>query len=378
MDNDKTKQLLKTIDLLYDAVCDLGKWPFFLESASTLFDSHGSQVGHHDLANQNLTFSRLYGYEWSADHYLKYDTLMDEDPRIPYFKNNPFRPFHCRMAITEKTLHESRIYKEVLSVGGVEYTLGVNLDEEDLSLSYFLALRHRYQQPFGNSECEIMEEMIPHLRRAFKLQREMGMIDFEKGLALDTLDSMAVGILVINANCNIRFANKTAREIINTNDGVSEYNGELITDASSSQKFRLSVRRIISQVATGTQTPGEALLVERPSKSSPYNLLISPFWGGRLRLGWSEASEPYALVVLRDPIYPKEKRQEILSRLYNLTPSQSSLASLICDGLSIQDAALKSGITEASARQYVKIVFHKMGVTRQGEMIGKILTLPHQ
>src|SRR5262245_24334899 len=137
---DNSRQLLAVVDRLYDAVADLEKWPAFLESATTLFAAHGAQVGHNDLGNNRLSFSIVHGYDWSPAHMQRYESLMSEDPRIPYFASNPFKPVHCRMSLTDEQLHASRVYREVLSVGGVEYSLGVNLIEDGRALTYFLVM----------------------------------------------------------------------------------------------------------------------------------------------------------------------------------------------------------------------------------------------
>ncbi|MGH6771014.1 MAG: hypothetical protein ACRECO_18555 [Xanthobacteraceae bacterium] len=140
-------QFLTVVDRLYDAVADLDKWPTFLEGATSLFAARVAQIGHFDLVNSRLSFSIVHGYDWSAAHMQRYESLMSEDPRLPYFNANPFKPVHCRMSLTDEQLHASRVYKEVLSVGGVEYSLGVNLIEDNRTLTYFLVLRDRMQPP---------------------------------------------------------------------------------------------------------------------------------------------------------------------------------------------------------------------------------------
>lgn len=71
-----------------------------------------------------------------------------------------------------------------------------------------------------------------------------------------------------------------------------------------------------------------------------------------------------------------ETRQEVLCKAFGLTASQARLVTLIVGGLSLKKAAANAGITEASARQYLKIAFDKMDVSRQGEMVAKVLSLP--
>jgi DNA-binding CsgD family transcriptional regulator len=369
-------QLLAAVDRLYDAVADLNKWPAFLESATSLFAARGAQVGHFDLVNSRLSFNIVHGYDWSAEHFRRYESLMGEDPRIPYFSANPFKPVHCRMSLTDEQLHASRVYREVLSVGGVEYSLGVNLVEDNRTLTYFIVLRDRTQSPFNESDCELMAALIPHLDRALKLQRDLGLIEFGRSAAFDTLDSMALGIIIIDADARIKFSNQAAREIVDANDGLRFVGQRLVIDGINGDGIRMQAGRLIRSALSGSPPPGEAFQVIRPSGGEAYPVLVSALWGNQLRFGWSMLNEPLAIIYIRDPDRPEETRTETLQRLYGITPRQARLAELVATGCSLQHAAKKLGITKVSARQYLKLVFQKTGTHRQAELVRKILQVP--
>ena len=105
-------------------------------------------------------------------------------------------------------------------------------------------------------------------------------------------------------------------------------------------------------------------------------IFVSPLMGEHLRSGWAKISEPLAILIIRDPARPIESRHELLCKVYGLTASQARLVNLIVGGLSLKKAAKDANITEASARQYLKIAFDKMNVSRQGEMVAKVMNLP--
>lgn len=373
---DQSRQLLAVVNSLYDAVADLDKWPAFLESATALFEARGAQVGHFDMVNSRLSFSVVHGYDWSAAHMQRYESLMGEDPRLPYFSANPFKPVHCRMSLTDEQLHASRIYKEVLSVGGVEYSLGVNLVEDTRTLTYFLVLRDRMQPPFNDQDCELLAALIPHLNRALKLQRDLGLIEFGKNVGFDTLDCMALGIVVIDSDARVKFCNQAAREIADANDGLRIVGQRLVIDGSDGDGVRTRAQRLIRSALSGTPSAGDAFQLKRPSGGEAYSVLVSALWGNQLRFGWSMLNEPLAIVYVRDPDRPEETRLETLQRLYGLTPSQSRLAELLATGCSLSEAAERLDITLTSARQYLKLIFQKTGTSRQAELVRKILLVP--
>ena len=64
--------------------------------------------------------------------------------------------------------------------------------------------------------------------------------------------------------------------------------------------------------------------------------------------------------------------QRLLEQRFDLSPAQAQLAALLYDGASVKQAAASLGITEGSARQYLKKVFEKTGVKRQLDLIRAI------
>jgi DNA-binding CsgD family transcriptional regulator len=335
-----------------------------------------TQVGHHDLVNSRLSFSVVHGYDWSVEHMQRYERLMGEDPRIPYFSANPFKPIHCRMALSDEQLHASRVYKEVLSVGGVEYSLGVNLVEDSRTLTYFLVLRDRSKPRFADADCELMSMLVPHLSRAIKLQRDLGLLAIERSAVYNALDNMAIGIVIVDADARVRFANEAARQIAAAADGCRIISRRLVIDGGDRINIAARAARIIRFSLSGSPTSGEAFQVTRPSGGEPYSVLISPLTANQDRFQWSMLDEPLAVVYVRDPDRPDETRAEILQRLYGLNPSQARLADLLAGGASLADVAKKVGITRVSARQYLKLIFQKTGTHRQAELVRKVLLVP--
>lgn len=371
-----SRQLLSVIDKLYDAVTDLEKWPVFLESAATLFNAQGTQIAHQDLVNQRMSFNIVQGYDWSVEHVQHYESLMGEDPRIPPFSSNPFKAIHCRTFLTDEELHESRVYKEVLAVGDVEYTLGVNLVEHDRALTYFLALRNRDQPPFSQEECELLEELIPHINRAVKLQKELSVPGFERDVALESLDSMALGVIVLDASSKVRMANETAKNIAAANDGLSFMGNRLLVSGHSANQFYRKVRQHLDANQSGKEMAGEAFQVERLSDQEPYSILVSTYQAKDNNNVSSSTDDPLVVLLIRDLDHPQETRTEILQRLYGLTPSQARLTNLLSNGLPLKEAASQLNLTGESARQYLKLIFQKTGTNRQAELVRKVILTP--
>jgi len=61
-----------------------------------------------------------------------------------------------------------------------------------------------------------------------------------------------------------------------------------------------------------------------------------------------------------------------LQEIFELTPAQAQLAALLYDGASVKQAAERLGITEGSARQYLRRIFVRTGTNRQIDLVRRI------
>lgn len=369
-------EVLPLIDAIYEAVLDPDQWSSVLEQAATCFAARGAQIGNSDLVNSRLSFSLVHGYDWSAEHMLRYEALMSEDPRLKRFSATPFKAVHCRMLLTEEELHASRVYKEVLSVGGVEYSLGVNFTENERAISYFLLLRDATMPPFTVQDCEKLAVLVPHLARALRLQRELDTISFEKEVGFGALDSMALAVVIADENGGIQFANVMARRLLERRDGLSTDGTTLEGVSESGASLLQHVRAAIDAPAGSPGAAGRAFRLSRSRAAEPYLVVVSSIAAPASHPSWKSRDARLAVLFIRDPEHTQESRVELLQRLYGLTGSEARLSDLIALGMTLKRGAEVLGLTEASAREYLKRVFRKTGVHSQPDLVRKVMSLP--
>lgn len=76
---------------------------------------------------------------------------------------------------------------------------------------------------------------------------------------------------------------------------------------------------------------------------------------------------PIRSVAAAEPVPPSE--QDILKRNFGLSPAQARLTMLLMTGQSVKDIAAGLGITDGSARQYLKLIYRKTGTRRQTDLV---------
>jgi DNA-binding CsgD family transcriptional regulator len=274
MPEPQVKPFLQAMDRLYAAALDPGQWRPFLAATAAMFDADNAYVSQIEHNRRTLDYVVLRQVNWDAISVGRYAALMDEDPRMPAFRNNPLRAQHCRMVVPENKLWASRTYCEALRPLGIEYTLVVGVPEPAGVINYLGLTRNPSGEPFDEADCEMLEELVPHLARAFAVRRCLG-----------------------------------------------HRSGHYIT--------------------------------AKHEKRTP---LPSVYGNG-----------PAPIAVPAQPLAACE--EDLLRQRFGLSPRQANLTALLLSGRSVKEAATALGVTEGSARQYLKLIFRKTGARRQADLV---------
>ena len=65
--------------------------------------------------------------------------------------------------------------------------------------------------------------------------------------------------------------------------------------------------------------------------------------------------------------------EKLLEKLFGLTKTEARLAALLANGLTLVDAGRVLGVTENTVRGYSKIIYSKLGINRQVDLVRVIL-----
>jgi len=165
--------LMAVIDQLYAAAVDPAQWPRFLSSMAAMMDADHVFVCRVKDRLRILDYVGLPQSNRDIAPLSKYETLIAEDPRTPIFSTVQGQPVHCRMGVSDASLHASRAYREYLQPLNIEYTMVVIVPAED-GITHDLGLtRGQAGRAFDESDRERLNELVPHLARAFSIRRTL-------------------------------------------------------------------------------------------------------------------------------------------------------------------------------------------------------------
>jgi DNA-binding CsgD family transcriptional regulator len=163
--------VLSLVDKLYAAALDGEKWGGFLSSAAEAVGANHAFVCQLDHHQRSLSYVGLQQGNRNAVPVRRYGTLMEDDPRRAIFDSRPNEAAHCRMGLSQARLRGSRTYRNYLQPLNIEYTMVTCLPVREGFTHDLGFTRTRDGTVFKSDECDLLNQLVPHLRRAFEISR---------------------------------------------------------------------------------------------------------------------------------------------------------------------------------------------------------------
>ena len=251
----------------------------------------------------------------------------------------------------------SRLRRDVLDPAGVgeSYCLALGGPEGGAA---FLVWSKPAGKPLTPDERAFCKAITPHLNIAIAGYQRMGQAEIVGKLAGDALGNLSIGVAALDRMDQIVFANRVAQDIIAASPDLGIHQGRL-TAVSPSLAIKLNASRISSEVAR-----------IRGRRDEPVGMLMSPI-GGKDELG--PRSRPERALYFHQHSTETAISARLVAELFGLSLSEARLAILLAGGLTLREAAEHLGNTESTVRTYSKIIFSKLGVRRQADLVRLVL-----
>jgi pSer/pThr/pTyr-binding forkhead associated (FHA) protein/DNA-binding CsgD family transcriptional regulator len=202
----------------------------------------------------------------------------------------------------------------------------------------------------------------------FRPPRPRGSLDSgSRTAAVAALDRLRIGIVLVDPEGRVLLANRTAETLLADGDGIGIARNRIdVSDASASRQLAALLR----------EDPGHrggALTVARARAARPLTLMVTPLRNQRDRLGTPLATRA---VFISDPDRGLETSEQLLARLYDLTPAEARVATLLVQGYSLEEASDELGVAVGTSRSHLKSIFQKTECRRQSDLVRLLLAGP--
>ena len=369
--NATERQFDDLIGTIYDSAVDSNRWLAALgllkqamQTASTVHLTHDlSRSVFRRVAVEDEPHLRLADVKSSLQSSIVYRTL-------PVRSGEVIRPLTIiPRAIFEPTPTYEMFWRPRRLHDVIRVTIDVSADGVVHTLNLF---RDRDTGDFGPEQMALAARLLPHLRRAVLVRRQLDGTDLLGRSGLAALDMLPQGFMLLRHDGKLLHANAAAEKLLSVGEGLCARGGKL-TAVQPATDTRL--REAIA-AASGTDAlppRGRALQLPRGDDAPALSVLLLPF---RHDTCWGLPLAPAVLVIVADPAAADRIDIGHLTTWFGLTPSEAELANTLLAGQDLRAIATTRRREITTVRTQLARLMTKTGTHRQSDLIRLLDRLP--
>ncbi len=270
-----------------------------------------------------------------------------------------------------EALQDSEFYKLSMEPFGIYHIAGIELSSGGELDGSLRLTRTRGRDGFSAEDRELLNSMIPHLKRALRIHGRLESTNSEKELYAQAVSQLSVATFFLNEKQQLVDNNPMAERLISANRGIMLKSGKLtLLRPIDNQKLRNAIEAALNARSRGDTVFAQAMPVYDNSGDCVLGLTVRPLAVKRHR---EHDDEAVIAIFVSDAASTRETPHSSLTQLFGLTPAESRLATALANGLSLDDASASLHISRNTARAHLRSIFSKTGVSQQTQLVGLIL-----
>lgn len=343
------------VDEIYEAGVVPEHWPQVFDRLAGMADAEGTM---------------LFAVAPGAPRFISSARIhdrIDRWTRSPFAQRNPrsdrlIPPDETRFLtdldkFTLEELENESFYTDILRPSGLGWCAGTSVRAPSGDTLVLSVEKAWANGPVSREVADQLDTLRPHLARAAVLAGRLG---FERArTAVATLEMVGLPAAAVTQ----------AGRVVATNPGflasapavhVGAQNQVQFHSAMVQQMFLEALTRPVSLARTGRSIP-----VAGTAESPPLIAHVLP-----LRLAGLDVFAGAVSILFLTPLTPQNSpAPEMLQALFDLTPAEARVASLLIDGNTIDTISKTHSVSLNTVRTQLKSVFQKTGVDRQVDLV---------
>lgn len=217
---------------------------------------------------------------------------------------------------------------------------------------------------FDQTHIRLLRALMPHVQRALELRLRLARDEHSLALTRATMDTLTVGVGVVDAGLKIRFMNDMARRylagpefaLVSRRSAPPAGGGVFLT--AMSRENAAGLRRLVCSATSGG-AGGAMRIASRDG--SVLAVMVAPAPSGLANdvTGIDGNGEALALLILR-PIDRKVSPQAaMLCEMFDFSRAEAEVAVALSGGASAEDVARGRGVSLMTVRSQIRAILGK-------------------
>jgi DNA-binding CsgD family transcriptional regulator len=362
------QSLLAAIELIYDAAPDPKKWPQVLAAiADCLGDVGAILIWRKDdgafgtIVSPSLVEAQAdYEQNWAT---RDFKAVLAE--KLGLFLSG--EPFADRHISTEEDTRKHPFFQNFLLRQGLGWCAAIAVSPDPYIGVMLVVQRDARARPqYSDAEIAVVGTIGRHIEKSLRLS--LRLFDAERsslGLG-EALAGLGIGAFALDSLGRVVFQNAAATRLVKTHFSIVQRKLKVNSNERSDQ-FRAAVRRAIDAKTCYGVADDRPLVIEANESVSPLVLYFLPI--SRPPSSTEQLLTQTRVIVLAvEPRIGAPADPALVRDIFGVTLGEARVAALVGIGLPPRETAERLGIAEETARNLLKRVFSKMGISRQSEL----------
>jgi len=374
------QELLDLVGDIYEASCDASHWIGVMQKVAELTGSKSAMMAYRDLEQPQASFQFAYNLsseilELYAHKYSAIDPFFELSAKtVPLGKTSADHKMVPDRQELERICGE--FFTGMMKPFDLWHIGGAHLFRDENRAAAIALQRGQVQGPWSDAELALVDVLVPHFQRAFRIHKEFTRLRIQEQAYLTALDRLVIGLILLDDAGKIIYANPMAQRVLEQHPAIQKV-GE--SARARDHKQALKLQQLVQQAAayTGdaTEPSGGAIGLRHPDSPWPLPVLVTPVRRTGIP-GVGAVAGAHVALLMTDTEQSHPIAPDTLGEAYGLTPSEALVAIGIANGMSVDEISLAHATSNHTVRSQLKTIFSKLNVSRQAELVKVLLTGP--
>ena len=362
--------LSQILEVLYECPLDPSQWERFLQLAAAATGGNAAAILMVDSSSAQSSVRAQWGLDPEATRQYERDYGAG-GPWFHAVTRSPDWIGPSERFVPFAELQKTAFYSELIAPGDIPHAMLAMIEHSPSRAVNLSIYRNQRAGPFEESELDVVRFLKPHIQRAYKLYAELAAARNEKTGLQAALDTMTVGVILLDQGQHVITMNRTAQNMVMENDGLlATRDGLRACKTEESARLQKLIEDASLTSAGKGLKAGGAMNVSR-SDRPPLHVLVSPM----RRLNLDGRQSVRAIVLAADPTLRIRPAQKVMQFLFGLTPAESRVAALLADGQSPAEIAETLGVSRNTLKTQLASMYSKTGTSRQAQLVRLMLQI---